>query len=375
VGSAVNGEHFTVSARWGLPVELFVLGVGVIYLAGVMAFMGVRVYKHLRLRAWLRHGRQPSPQLEKVFQQLCREFNIRRCRLLVLPQASSPATVYWWSPRVIVPEICEDLAGTPQLRNAIRHELIHTLRCDYLWASLSNFICGLLFFHPAVWNARKHMSMQRELACDLGVVETHPEHRADYADSLARFMRLLMLHQSPSWGIDFVSTPSVLGTRIRYILSEPVQPPRWKKVFAEMATAAFIIVFAAVSPALSISIDFTPERPQETAVVTASPEQSDPARRASPVRAHHGSALVPGTVQYQDTLTTLPLRNTVEDAQGPSYPAPASGFTIQGADLRQPGLPSASYPNITTDKVAVADVESVPIDRHAEHHERGRDKR
>ena len=309
--SIAGGEHFTVPARWAVLVEGMMLAVLAIYAAAVVVRIGVRVYKHVRLRTWLRHARRPSPELEATFREVCREFNVRSCRLMVLPQASSPATVYWWTPRVVVPEICEQLAGTAQLRNVLRHELIHTLRCDYLWASLCDLVCDVLFFIPAMWTARNHLSMQRELACDLGVVESHPELRADYAASLARFMRLMMMDgPALSFGIDFVPAPSFLGTRIRCILAEPRKEPRWKRVFADTAFVAAIVIFVGVSPALSISIDLSPDTAQSTVAV---PSRTSPIK----MKAIHGSMPSPaGATQQQlrrtslvsHSLTTLPPR-------------------------------------------------------------------
>lgn len=374
VSSASGGEHFTVSTRWGMPAEWFMLAIGAVYAAGVAGFLVVKAYKHLRLRAWLRHGRKPSPQLQAMFRELCQEFNIRRCKLRVLPEVSSPATVYWWTPRVIVPEICEELAATPQLRNVLRHELIHTLRCDYLWAWLCDLICGLLFFHPALWIARRQLSTQRELACDLGVVETHPENRVDYADSLARFMRLLMLRQRPSpAGIDFAGAPSLLGTRIRYILAEPVRPPRWKRAIADTAFVASIIAFVGVSPALSISIDFTPERDQTTLSTPAEARVSHNSVHRSRVTPRHvlrGSFSQP--VRYPDNLTTLPLHNTVRIAEVTEVATENSGIPSEqgGSGFRNPAGNASPIPE---PRVAIGEMDRAPAGH--EHHTRTHDKR
>ena len=362
-----GGEHFTISTRWGIAAEWFMLAVGAVYLAGVAGFLVVKAYKHLRLRAWLRHGRRPSPQLQAMFRELCQEFNIRRCKLRVLPEVSSPATVYWWTPRVIVPEICEELAATPQLRNVLRHELIHTLRCDYLWAWLCDVICGMLFFHPAVWIARRQLSMQRELACDLGVVETHPENRLDYADSLARFVRLLMLQQRPSSaGIDFAGAPSLLGTRIRYILAEPPKPPRWKRVIADTAFVASIIAFVGISPALSISIDFTPERDQSTlSARTAAPAPHTTIARSRVTSLHSVRRSVSQPVQYPDNLTTLPLRNTVETAE--NIIASDSSLTGQYGPSGFRNSAGLGY-QLPEPRVAIGEMDRVPSGH--EHHTR-----
>jgi beta-lactamase regulating signal transducer with metallopeptidase domain len=377
-GSVAGGEHFTVPAQWGIPLERLMVATVIVYLAAVLIMVGAKAYKHLRLRAWLRGGRKASPELEATFRELCLEFNIRRCRLTVLPEISSPATVYWWTPRVIVPEICEEIAGTPQLRNVLRHELIHTLRCDYLWASLCDLICALLFFIPAMWTAKKHLSMQRELACDLGVVETHPEHRVDYAESLARFVRLVLAQQNPSFGIDLVPAPSFLGTRIRCILAEPRKQSGWKRAFTDTAFVAAIIAFTCISPALSISIDLSPASrqgietvPNQTSLAGMLPVHGTGTKRLKPHRNP-----VAETVHYQDTLTTLPLRNTI--AAGSGLPESLQPLSTGSRDselspAQWRSAPAASYPNPVMAKVDLADVNRMPAG--PEHHSHGRDKR
>ncbi|MGE5324501.1 MAG: M56 family metallopeptidase [Actinomycetota bacterium] len=311
-----SGEHLSVPLSWSWWIGRAAAGLGLVYLAVVISLLSLQLLKHQRLRSWLRHTRAPSPKLEALFQSLCRDLNIRRCRLLILPEVSSPATVYWWSPRVILPEICEELVASPQLGNILRHELIHTLRCDYLWAMLGDLLCALLFFHPAVWQARKRLMMERELACDLSVIESRPEQRADYAESLAQFVRLLMLRRSPSLGVDFAPSSSFLGTRIRHILTEPRQVPRWKKLSADAAFLASIILFGSISPALSVSFNYSQRPPSNLSRHASSPSfAARPRTRRKPVdfkrispRRRHNRETLPA--EYQEIGMELPLPNS-----------------------------------------------------------------
>lgn len=256
------GKHLTVPANWGFWIARVTLALAAMYVAGATTLLVLEVHKHLRLRALVNQGQQPSPQLRRVFQRICCEFNIRSCRLLILPRIKSPATVYWWRPQVILPDFCEGLAETQELENVLRHELIHTLRCDYLWATLADLVCALLFFHPSIRNARRRMILQRELACDLAVIEVQPEHRADYADSLTRFVRLLIVQQQLSPGVEFLTPSSFLGTRIRCILTEPEKVPGWKRIIADVVFVGFVVIFGSISPALSVSLAVSPEPPR-----------------------------------------------------------------------------------------------------------------
>ena len=103
----------------------------------------------------------------------------------------------------------------------MRHELVHVVRRDYLVSTVADVIATILFFHPAVWAARKRMRLERELACDLAVVNACPEHRADYAGSLTNLARLKLTNQRRLPGVGFSSPTSFLGTRVRSILLVP----------------------------------------------------------------------------------------------------------------------------------------------------------
>jgi beta-lactamase regulating signal transducer with metallopeptidase domain len=370
------GEHLLVPASWSIWMGRGAAAVGAIYLVIALTLLGREGLKHVRLHAWLSHGEKPSAELQQVFERLCRDFNIRRCRLLVLPRVSTPATVYWWTPRIVLPEVCEELVPSPQLDNILRHELIHTLRCDYLWATLGDLLCALLFFHPAVWQARKRMVIQRELACDLGVVESRPEQRADYADSLARFVRLVMLKQSPGFGVDFAASPSFLGTRIRHILTEPPRVSRWRKLFDDTAFIAFIVIFVSVSPALSISLDFSSQpRPQ----ITSAPR---PARvlpiqnKVVPHRRHYRLSV---PVAYQDSLTTLPLQNRVQESLPESDLEQPENWNSQDVTpFTESNLITAvpvSFPRPTAHDVVIGEVEGAAGISRSQRHGREHEKR
>lgn len=357
--AAKTGEKpFLVPLSWGAWISRGAMVLGAVYLAGAATLLLREVIKHLRLHGLLKRGRQPSAELEEVFHGVCRELNIRRCRVLILPQASSPATVYWWTPRVVLPEVCEELVATPQLKNVLRHELVHTLRCDYLWATLGNVLCAIVFFHPAVWQARKQLMMQRELACDLAVVEATPEERADYAHTLTQFVRLLMLRQGPKLGVDFAASPSLLGTRIRCILAGPPLHSRWKKLIADAGFVACIILFASASPALSVSFEFArqalPKANVGPALVLTRPAHLRTKKAASRVPMKRIQVRFPATERYQDTLTTLPLKNTINRADL----APA--FDESGGMKNQLSQSASDYPGLRTSprsaRSSVADV-------------------
>lgn len=315
VHPAARIERVLVAAGPAALIEKGVAVCAFVYIAILVFLFARRLVKTHRLRTLLRFGVPPNPALAEAVNSLCRELGVKRCNLMVLPAMISPGTVYWRNPCILLPESCSESAA-PDLIDVLRHELVHIVRRDYLVSALTDAACALLFFHPAVWFARKKMRLERELACDLAVVEARPEHRADYADNLARFMRLRMIVPSqPSPGIDFADSASVLGTRIRSILAEPRKTPWWRNLSAAAAGAFCLLIFVRCAPALSLEFDLNNERIATKTVVAPEslmqPESRHAARRHEGARHTKVAAVAADSSHsYPDTLTTLPLRET-----------------------------------------------------------------
>jgi hypothetical protein len=258
-GGVSSAPHFLVPLAWYGAVSWAGKLLFWTYCSGSTFLFAMAGWKHWRLRLALRSGAEPAPEQQRLFELLARDCGVRGCRLVVLPALSSPATVYWLHPRILLPESCASLQDVAQLADVLQHELEHIARRDYLWASVSDLLCGALFFHPAAWQARKHMRLQRELACDQAVVAVRPEHRAGYATTLAHFVRRHMLERRASLGVDLAASPSFLGTRIRAILSEPRTTPWWQKLSRAMAAAGLIAMFGVFCPALAVFVEFAPQ--------------------------------------------------------------------------------------------------------------------
>jgi beta-lactamase regulating signal transducer with metallopeptidase domain len=354
------------------------------YAVMLSIFVGRRLVKEIRLRVLLRLAAPASPELTERVNVLCSELRVKHCRVLLLPALISPGTVYWRNPCILLPEGCSE-APDAGLADVLRHELVHILRRDYLFSVISDAISALLFFHPGAWWARKRMRLERELACDQAVVKARPEHRADYADNLARFMRLrLIAAQQPSPGIDFADSASLLGTRIRSILAEPRKTPLWRSLSTAAAGLLFVICFARLAPALSVELDLMATSRRETA--TRLPLKVAHSTAPLPRAARHvprtaSSRSVPmGTEsaqEYPDNLTTLRVHEpTVSDST--FAPADASGDDSSGiADSSLPlwaegssgtRRPSASS---TVREVILATAGGIALGEHGEHSEHG----
>lgn len=230
-----------------------------VYSAVVLYLVLRNFLKHYRLRRLLSLGTPASQPFNTALRSLCAEFGVKRCELVVLPVISSPAVVYWWNPRMLVPEACHREERLQQFTHIMRHELIHIVRRDFLLATLADGIFTILFFHPAIWWARKRMRMERELACDLAVVEACPQDRADYAGSLASLVRLNLNKPSQPPGVAFSAPASFVGKRIRSILVLPEKASPARKLFLSGTAAAMLSAFAVCTPWISLALNVSDE--------------------------------------------------------------------------------------------------------------------
>ncbi|HKD80819.1 MAG TPA: M56 family metallopeptidase [Candidatus Angelobacter sp.] len=330
-GSALAAAHpFVVPAAWsnGILTGIQLLGLG--YVVVVMLLAAWAALRYLRLRLLLRRGIEPSEELNELFRETCRDMGVSRASLMILPGLKSPATAGWWKACVLLPEACEELGATPQVADVLCHELIHVQRRDYLWAGLGNLLCCLLFFHPAIWKARAWMSLQGELACDDTVLATRPGDRADYAESLTYFVRLRMLQEGFSVGVDFAAS-SALALRIRAILAAPQPLPRWKRMSRATAALALLGMLVALAPALAILFHFAPaERPQAFA---SQPVRVAAAAQGRSVRHSHSREVA--QPQSQDTLTTLRVQPYVGET--PAYTLTSTTRPSGGGEVDRDG--------------------------------------
>ena len=350
-------RSFLVPAGWSHALLLVIRWLGLAYGVVLLALIVQVCGRYLRLQLLLRRTVEPSNELKELFYEICRSMGISRARLLMLPGLKSPATAGWWNACVLLPEVCEELGATPQVGDVLCHELIHVERRDYFWSGLGNLACCLLFFHPFVWMARARMVMQGELACDEGVLNTRHADRADYAESLAYFVRLRMLQEGFFVGVDFAASAAV-GLRIRMILTAPIQLPWWKRTSRAAAAMALVAAMATLVPALTILFHFS----QSDELQTSGP----PATQSAGIRAHrphHTQNPAAMQQQSQDTLTSMRVKQYVPET--PVYTMTSStrpsgsGEVDRDAPAWRESSQPVRLPSISS--VVVSTVSRIPI--------------
>lgn len=159
----------------------------------------------------------------------------RRFRLSAAPtvkwcaDVSVPAVMGVVRPVILLPASAATGLSLEQLQAVIAHELAHIRRHDLAINLLQRVIEALLFFHPAVWWSSRHVSREREQACDQLVLSAGYE-RARYADALLRMAELswtqrrrpirASAHALAADG----ATPTEFKRRILHVLDVPQAP-------------------------------------------------------------------------------------------------------------------------------------------------------
>jgi beta-lactamase regulating signal transducer with metallopeptidase domain len=311
----------TMATHWSWPLSnswiqaLDRLGIWAAWIYGVaLAVLLLQLLaQRLRLDLLLRNREDASPELRSLFGALCRDLGVRHCRVSLLAELRSPATVGWFRPYVLLPTELVPRLDSDQLVQILRHELIHVRRRDYLWDRLAAFGCRILFFHPAAWLAYRRIRWERELACDQAVVENNWDSRLPYAECLTGLARWWFISDKSSpKGIGFSSSSSLLATRIRELLREP----RRASIFERGLRTGFIVTMFAAGVVFLPSIALTLYRsgsilgpPHLGGMTLNSPPRARVVRKDSPREIRLDvplqSPAVPPTAEVQDPTVRM----------------------------------------------------------------------
>lgn len=155
-----------VTATWLLGVALFLIPV-------VVGLWQVRRLRQVASR-WI--------DGQALVQTLAPLLGVHRpIDALLHEGVTGPITCGVLKPAIILPAIAEQW-DEATLRCAIRHELEHVARWDFLTHCLSRMVCAAYWFHPLVWGAWRRLRLEAERACDDAVLRE--EDARDYASLL-----------------------------------------------------------------------------------------------------------------------------------------------------------------------------------------------
>jgi len=121
--------------------------------------------------------RDLSPLMRATIERCRAAFGVRNFTVLCSTQATSPFTVGFRRPIIVLPESLFDETSGDVRISALGHEIAHLQRRDFLLNFIYTLLCVPVSFHPLVSLIKRRISETRELACDEAVVHTARRHR------------------------------------------------------------------------------------------------------------------------------------------------------------------------------------------------------
>jgi beta-lactamase regulating signal transducer with metallopeptidase domain len=197
-----------LGAGWGFAIA----SVWVIF----MLACGAQLLMHaIRLRRIWRHA-QPVP-MDAPIRALLQRSGRRTVEVCTSKDVDSPSVIGFFSPRLLIPEWLFAKLAPSDLQQIVLHECEHLRRGDD-WINLLQKIGVALFpLNPALRWVDRRLSLERELACDAGVVASTTEPFA-YAHCLTRLAEHRLHRRSIALSLSAWSRQSELARRVHHLL-------------------------------------------------------------------------------------------------------------------------------------------------------------
>ena len=176
--------------------------------------------------------------------EIANDANIRRSALVVLSsEVSVPLTFGFRRSTIVLPyEACEWSAD--ELTRALRHELEHVRREDWILQLAARAACAIYWPHPLVWPAWRRFCLEAERACDDAVIRSsEPTAYAGQLISLARNLRGFTT--VPALGM---ASRSKLAQRIDAILDAKQSRGPHGGLAAAIVLALLLVLLVGVAP-------------------------------------------------------------------------------------------------------------------------------
>ncbi len=183
----------------------------------------------------------------------------RRVGLFLSAEVPMPMTIGTLRPSIVLPVDLAETLSDAEFDSIMAHELAHIKRYDYLTNLLQRLVQAAFFFHPAVWLIGRHMSVERELACDDWAVKNCEPRR--YASCLTKLVALLRESKPLAAATGILFGKHVITRRVEMILNRnrnantKVSKPAL--VYAIGLAAAACFVFTSITPAIAVPVSGT----------------------------------------------------------------------------------------------------------------------
>ena len=283
-----------------------------------------------------------SAKWQSRLKSLCGINGVHRpTRLLVSKQITTPMSLGFLHPAILIPQTLADSLSYAELEHVILHELGHLQRRDD-WTNLAQkLIEAMLPIQPAVYWIGQRMSIEREMACDDWVVAATGTAES-YASSLARVAELSRWTHASVLAAGATGNRSQLFSRVHHMLDK-TRDAAPRLTIAPLGTAiaaAAVLIYAGVRAPQLIAlaqISTSESSRHELVPLTAPQESKTPQTSTAPIPAPLPSAS-PAMIAALQPAAPLPAPAASAVSVAPASP-------IEAAEPQQRG---ESHTEITT---------------------------
>ncbi|MGN8647317.1 BlaR1 family beta-lactam sensor/signal transducer [Gracilibacillus sp. HCP3S3_G5_1] len=165
-------QDFTVSVH-RFDQDYLTITLGVIWIAGVVMMVT------FAFRAWLQLKKikdttsiPPNPKVMRLLEDCKRNMKITQSIFVrQSPLVQSPMTFGLFKTYIVIPLRIDERLTEEHLTYIFMHELYHLKHNDIVTNYLIVIFQTIYWFNPLVWMAFKEMKVDREIACDIGVLK------------------------------------------------------------------------------------------------------------------------------------------------------------------------------------------------------------
>lgn len=219
-----------------------------VYLAVAALLLAYLAMGVLRLRR-LANGSEVWLEGTARMNEIANAANIRRSALVVLSnEVAVPLTFGFRRSTIVLPHAAKEWSDD-ELTRALRHELEHVRREDWLLQLVARVACALYWPHPMVWAAWRRFCLEAERACDDAVIGVSDS--AAYAGQLVSLARRVRRFSTvPALGM---ASRSKLAVRVDAILDPKQRRGPHGELSAAIVFALLLVLLVGFAPAQLIA--------------------------------------------------------------------------------------------------------------------------
>ncbi|UVI32961.1 BlaR1 family beta-lactam sensor/signal transducer [Paenibacillus spongiae] len=220
-GNANWLQDFTISVNDSTPPFLQIITI-IVWLAGVFAFAIVTVLSWLKIKDMKNSSRYFfNKEILDLLERCKQHLHIHK-DLIVLesPLVKSPMVFGLFKTYLVFPVQFSEWLSRDEIKYIFLHELNHLKNKDNITNYWIVMFQLLYWFNPLVWIAFRKMRLDREIACDIAVLQSlgHDCH-AEYGNTIINFADRVSRPMNLALASQLVSPKSQIKQRIKTIAS------------------------------------------------------------------------------------------------------------------------------------------------------------